>query len=193
MGSAVMEVDGAAEITALFRDTITALEHGQTVDKRLDYAALHCFSGFSGIAKNEKTTLKIGNVTLTENFADNLTALLQPATQSMGSVSGRLETVTVHNQMKFVLFPSLPGEDVDCIFDKAVLPRVLDAVGKQVTVYGTLHYAHSKIYPVRVDVQDFTIVESEDELPTLLDAKGTLPPLSTDNPLLDRSFSDEWY
>jgi hypothetical protein len=70
---------------------------------------------------------------------------------------------------------------------------VLEAVDRQVTVFGTLHYAQSKIYPVRVDVDDFAIIESDSELPTLLDAKGILPPPSADNPLLDRSFSDEWY
>jgi hypothetical protein len=73
------------------------------------------------------------------------------------------------------------------------LARVLEAVEKQVTVYGTLHYAQSKIFPARVDVEDFSIVEEEEKLPTLLEAKGLLPQVSTANPLLDGNFSDEWY
>jgi hypothetical protein len=199
MGSAVMAIEpdtakeGAIEIANLFRDTIAALEEGQAVDKRLDYSALHCFRGFSGVARKEGVTLKIGTVKLTENYANNLAALLDPASAALGSVSGRLETFTLHNQNKFILYPAITGEEVDCIFQRKDLPRVLEAVDRQVTVFGTLHYAQSKIYPVRVDVDDFAIIESDSELPTLLDAKGILPPPSADNPLLDRSFSDEWY
>ncbi len=199
MGSAVMEIEpekmnnGAGEIVSLFRSTVSALENGEPIDNRLDYAALSCFRGFSGVARSDDTTLKIGNVKLTSNFANNLSALLDPVSTTHGSVSGRLETVTTHNRRQFTLYPPIHPEEVDCNFEHSDLARVLDAVEKQVIVYGTLHYAQSKIFPVRVDVEDFEVVESEENLPTLLEAKGLLPPINTDNPLLDGNFSDEWH
>jgi hypothetical protein len=199
MGSAVMEVepaaakDGEIEVMNLFSSTITALEEGQPIDHRLDYGALNCFRGFAGVARSENVTLTINRTRLTANYANNLSALLDPVSTALGSVSGRLEAITLHNQRVFTLFPPIPQEEIDCNFRPSDLARVLDAVTKQVTVYGTLHYAQSKIFPVRVDVEDFTIEESEAELPTLLEAKGLLPQLSTANPLLDGNFSDEWY
>lgn len=181
------------EIVDLFKDTIVALEEGQEVDRRIDYAALSCFRGFSGIARSRESSLTISGVTLSDNFANNLSALLDPVSTALGSVSGRLEAFTVHNRRVFTLFPPISQEEIDCTFEHSDLARVLEAVDKQVTVYGTLHYAKTKIFPARVDVEDFEIVESDAALPTLLDAKGLLTPLSTDNPLLDRNFSDEWH
>ncbi len=198
MGSAVMAIEpesstnGVGGIVSLFIETITSLENGAPIDSRLDAAALHCFNGFSGVARKRDVTLKIGRVLLTEQYANYLSSLLDPSSTSTGSVSGRLEAFTVHNQKKFTLYPPIPGEEIDCIFDESDLPRVLDAVPKQVTVYGTLHFSKSKIFPVRVDVEEFVIEESSDRLPTLLDAQGILPPL-TPNQLLNPNFSDEWY
>jgi len=199
MGSALMAVQPESkngegfEIASLFENTVTALEQGQQVDRRLDYAALHCFRGFAGIARSRESSLTIAGVTLSDSFADNLAALLDPISTALGSVSGKLEAFTVHRQRVFTLYPPMSQEEVDCSFNRSELARVLDAVDKQVTVYGTLHYAQSKIFPVRVDVDDFEIVDSDEKLPNLLDAKGMLPPLSADNPLLDRKFSDEWH
>lgn len=199
MGSAVMEIEpdaakeGAIEVVDLFRDTISALEQGRQIDNRLDYGALSCFRGFVGVARSTDVSLKIGTVTLTNDFADNLSALLDPVSKSKGSVSGRLEAIMLHRQRVFKLYPPITQEEIDCNFQHSELARVLDAVEKQVTVFGTLHYAQTKIFPVRVDVDDFEIVERDTSIPSLLEAKGLLSNISTDNPLLDGNFSDEWY
>jgi hypothetical protein len=199
MGSAVMAVEpesAAPELDAiseLFNNTIEALEIGNPLDDRLDFAALYCLNGFSGIAKRQGVHLKIGSVNLTDNYARNLNALLEPANPALGSVSGRLERLTVHFESQFTLYPPIPGEQIECNFQRDTLTRVLDAVGHNVIAYGTLYYAPSKILPVRVDVDEFEIVEPDENLPTLLDARGLLPPLSTsDQQLLGPNYADEW-
>jgi hypothetical protein len=199
IGSAIMEIepeagqDGGYEVMGVFTETIASLESGDDLDSRIDSTALHCFQGFSSVAKSKSVNLRIGSVLLTANFANNLAALIDPSSTSLGSVSGRLEAFDLHNKSSFTLYPPIAGEEIDCVFDPGDLPKVLDAVKQQVTVYGTLHYSKSKIYPVRVDVESFEVNDSDEALPNLLDARGLLPPLITDNPIANPSFADEWY
>jgi hypothetical protein len=177
------------EVSRLYTATLHALEHGKPVDSRLDFRAISAFNLFSGVAKNANVTLDIGGVRLTKRFAETVAALLVADDSAYGSVSGRLETVTIHNQSKFTLFPPVKGEEVDCHFADSELKKVLDSVGHYVTVYGNLFYAKTKSFPVRVDVASYEELPVEDLLPTLLDCRGSLPTLDG---TLTRETHDEW-
>ncbi|MAT70870.1 MAG: hypothetical protein CMJ58_15250 [Planctomycetaceae bacterium] len=197
-GSAVIEVEPSVisegqEVVRVFADTVTALEEGRELDERLDFAAIENFNRFSGLAKSRDVALNIGPVQLTEHYAYSLASLLLPANPSHGSVSGRLEAVLLHRENRFTIYPPIPGEKVDCRFRAEDLPRVISAIGKHITVIGKLYFAARKAFPVRAEVLDFEVSPPDDDLPSLLDAKGIIPQQAIDAHLpTDAGTVDEW-
>lgn len=195
-GSAVLEAEPRSseweEVTYLFNRTILDLEEGRRVDPRLDYSAIHCFHGFSGPINNEDLDFAIGGTVLTKQYVANLTALLEPASPELGSVSGDLQSVTIHNKNEFMLYPPIAGEEVKCNFDTSALHHVVEALGKNVTVFGKVFFSATKALPSRVDVETFEVNPPNENLPTLLDARGILTqPENVQDPLIE-GCDDEW-
>lgn len=179
------------EISKTIDRTILSLEDGQEIDERLDYAAIRSFGGFSNTARKSGASLSIGRTRLTSAYVANLSSLLEPSSAALGSVTGRLEAINLHNNASFILYPPISGEEVRCDFHRDVLPRVLDAVEKNITAYGRLHYAKTKVFPTRVEVEDFEVLPETNDLPTLLNCCGVL---RTDMPAIDviREGRNEW-
>ena len=117
--------------------------------------------------------------------------LLGPENISMGSVSGQLGAVSIDGSNQFILYPPVPGERIDCIFNRGDLPSVRQAIGHNVTVYGRICYAGGKAFPVRVDVDSFVISPPDDDLPTLLNACGLLHNATPSTEQI-REVRDEW-
>lgn len=189
---AVRPMNGDVDIAQTFNQTVQSLEDGTGVDSRLDFAAVRAFAGFSTAIRNKDVRLSVGGLPLTESYSSHLSELLEPQAPAMGSVSGRLEAVSIHGRNKFTLYTPIVGEDVDCRFDPTTLSEVLSAVGRKVTVCGTLYYALTKIFPVRVDVDSFEVTPEDSELSSLLDAKGALA--GSNQSALDsqQAMRDEW-
>ena len=191
-GSAVVEAEprtsAGREEGQLFNATMAAIEEGREVDPRLDYSAICCFTGFSGAIRNPRLRLALQDRNLTSHYIANLSSLLEPSSPALGSVSGRLEVVNIHKENKFVLYPPIAGEEVTCRFNDADLESILKAVNHQVTVFGTLHYAKSKAFPVRVDVDEFEVEPPDDQLSSLLDTRGIIRSAGE----LDQPLGGEW-
>lgn len=180
----------ANEVADTFDQTVVDILEGRLPDTRLDFQALRAFNGFSSIVRRG-TGLDIDGIILTIDYPANMAQLLEPASPAFGTVTGRLEALTLHNnQNRFTLYPPVFGEDIDCDFARTDLRKVLDAVGKKVTVIGRLHYAKTKAFPVRVDVDDFVVELPDSELPTLLDARGILSGSSQHSD--EQASLDEW-
>jgi len=179
------------EIRQTFVGSVNNLQSGAPVDSRLDYAALRSFHQFcSPITRN--AFLAVGGTVLTVSYIETIDKLLEPIHKSRGSVTGRLETISVHGQNSFVLYPSSRGEEITCVFlDKKLLPRVLAAVEKRLTVYGTLHFSLGRAYPTRVDVDDFDEHPPVDQLPSMLDLRGTIT-LNGPSEEIVRAIRNEW-
>ncbi len=189
---AVAPVDKNNDVAQTFNKTIHSLETGKAVDSRLDFAALKSFNGFCAAINNENVRISVAGLRLTKSYSANLSHLLEPQSPALGSVSGRLEAVSVHGCNKFTLYTPLAGEEVDCRFDSSDLRDVLDAVGHGVTVFGTLYYARTKTFPVRVDVDSFEVTPNDSVFASLLDARGSLagdPQSALDS---QRAMRNEW-
>ncbi|HUY34258.1 MAG TPA: hypothetical protein VMV69_16040 [Pirellulales bacterium] len=181
VGSAVIEAepipefaDAGPAVAELYQNTIDAIQDYQPLDPRIDFRTISAFNLFSGIAMKPGVAISIGRTTITRAYSERIAGLLEPESTSMGSVNGRLESVSIHGAPKFVLYPPVRGEQIECIFDRSDLPAVAQALGQDVAVYGRLGYARSKSFPVHVNVVSFETVPTVDELPTLLNARGTM-------------------
>jgi len=195
MGSALVEVaqtGPGVEITDTFNRTIDSLQHGREIDKRLDFQAIKAFKGFNSVINKESIQISIGGTSLTASYVGNLELILEPQSPALGSVSGRLEAVSVHRGDKFTLYTTIAGEDVDCSFREELLPEVLRAVGRKVTAFGSLYYATTKIFPVRIDVESFQVEPEDDELDSLLDVENRLNLSHEASIEIQRKARDEW-
>jgi len=162
------------EVSRTLNKTFVALEFGGELDHRLDYSSIRAISAFSSIVKKPGSSLSIGQTRLTKKFVERISFLLEPDSESLGSVTGRLEEFSIHNGNRFTLYPPIAGEEVDCIFNRNDLANVLKAVDRNVIVYGMLRYTKSKAFPVSVTVDTFDVLPDADTLPTLLNTCGSL-------------------
>lgn len=198
IGSTIVEAEPTEEwaqvgvaVSDLFEASLEAIQAAQPLDLRIDFPTLSALNGFSRLAKKPGVSISIGRTTLTSSYSERLALLLEPESASMGSVSGRLEGISIHGTNKFILYPAVAGEQVECFFEAKDLAEVAGALGREVTVFGKLRYAKRKAFPVRVDVEGIELMPVVSELPTLLNACGAMrsPIQSVD---LIREARNEW-
>jgi len=130
------------------------------------------------IGKNGATGIQISSpftpspVTLSPKAAVHIDELLPTKYSSLGSVEGRIETLSIHKTTKFVVYHARTQRAIACQFEQNQLQHIKDILGKRVNVYGTISY-NAKGEPLRVeDIIDIRMLKEEYELPTIKDIHG---------------------
>ena len=89
-----------------------------------------------------------------------------------GSVTGRLLAINLHNRTRFAVYPPAGPLKVTCSFSRALKPRVIAALDRNVRVIGRLKYKHWAPHPHAITVQDIEVFPPNDALPTLASLRG---------------------
>lgn len=97
-------------------------------------------------------------------------------TEEQATITGTLETVTVHGKKpKFVIYDPLTGNRIDCLItDESILEEAkaaLHPVPVRVSVTGTAKY-NRQGYPTSIKVETFKKLRSRAELPSFKDLEG---------------------
>lgn len=118
-------------------------------------------------------------VNVTGGAVANITALTRVKRRSIGSVEGRLETITVHGgKPRFIAYHSRTHKAVTCRIDgDDLLAEAVEALGRRVRAFGTVH-TNLKGDPLRVEVGEIHVLRNEDELPTRDQVRGSDPSLT---------------
>ena len=105
--------------------------------------------------------------------------LIRVQQHSIGSVEGRLETISIHGRRpKFIVYHALTRKAVTCKFEpERWLERVKDALGHRVNALGEVHY-NVKGEPLRIELRELRTLRDEDELPSTSDLGGNEPDLT---------------
>ncbi len=104
--------------------------------------------------------------------------LLQPGHQAIGSVEGRIETISIRRGQRFVVYQHRTQKAVSCRFEgDEWLERAKELLGHRVIVAGTVHH-NARGEPTRVDLTDIRRIRSRDQLPRTSDIKGLMPDLT---------------
>jgi hypothetical protein len=130
------------------------------------------------------------------NMAKNVESILGPEVFEVGSMTGMLDALNFHQQNIFYVYPTYFFPRIKCIVTKELVPLVVQAVKKYVTVYGKLHF-HTKFhedFPEKIDVEEIYVHPDESSLPSLADLQSTI---KFDTGGLDsvdfvRKIRDEW-
>lgn len=117
-------------------------------------------------------------------------ALLDPATtlpsldlprpaelRVIGSVTGRLEGLNVHQRLQASLWNELDRRRVLVTFPETAYAVVHAALRKRVEVFGVL-VEDADGRPLRVRLEELEVLTGDDELPTLSSLFGTMPELT---------------
>jgi DNA-binding XRE family transcriptional regulator len=163
--------DSRKEVLGFFRTTINGIEKGK-IDPSLSRQDLELFREISSPLQKNVRKVKIGNQNITSRFASNIDSkLIGEGITSVGSVSGMLERVNVHERSEFVLYQPVTNSQITCAFSESLLDDVRAALKSQVTAYGTLFFKQGELIPHRVAVVKLISHPSDDELPTLHDLR----------------------
>lgn len=112
--------------------------------------------------------------TITPRLAANAEAVLhEESYESLGTVEGRLETLSIHDKQYFNVYDDLSGNKVECLFaDSGIQPsEVGAAIGSRVAVFGLLTSRESGRV-VRIRVRELEVFPTPEHLPSADDIGG---------------------
>ena len=110
---------------------------------------------------------------LTRKVVAHVDALIGSEYKSLGTIEGRLRTVTEAGGMHFVVQDPLTHNNVRCYFEEDDLDDYIRAFGRRVAVYGEIRYRKDGV-PVSISVREFRVLREASELPKAKDVKGIL-------------------
>ena len=114
-------------------------------------------------------------VELTARATVNARQLIRPRQKSVGSIEGRIETISLHRGSRFVVYHSVTKKAVTCTFkDENLLSIAKDALGRRVNVSGIIR-SNSKGEPLRVDSDNIRVLKSRIDIPSVDDLFGIDP------------------
>lgn len=114
------------------------------------------------------------SITPTEAVSANIEKIIKSDLRSIGSIEGTLIGVEGSDgAYRISVKDRLRGRRVPCKIPPDMLRRALDNFESRVTVRGVL-WSRSDGTPVRIDVRDFELMPSDDELPTAREIRGIL-------------------
>lgn len=178
-------VQAGAKQYKFVEKTLKQLERGKEVDPRLGYAELEQFKKLGHPLRHGAQSVNIGNVKLTDKFLTRIDDLMGGATRSIGTVKGRMEKFDIHNKLEFTLYPSIPGFSIRCVFPQTLMVEAQSALTKNVLISGETHYIGENAFPQKVIVQSIEVLPTDDELPTLMDIRNSMPNLVGGIPVRD--------
>jgi len=110
---------------------------------------------------------------ITRKVSANVDELIGSEYKSLGTVEGRLRTVTEAGGIHFVVQDAVTHNNVRCFFDVERADEYMSAWRKRVAVYGEIRYRKDGV-ALSITVHKFRVLRESDELPSVRDMRGIL-------------------
>lgn len=110
---------------------------------------------------------------ITRKISAHVDALIGAEYKSLGTIEGRLRTVTEAGGVHFVVQDPVTHNSVRCNIGEDDVDKYLAAFRKRVAVYGEIRYRKDG-EPISIAVHDFRVLREAHELPKAKDVKGIL-------------------
>lgn len=104
----------------------------------------------------------------------HLRELMDARYETLGSVTGHLETVSVHNGDTCTIYEELHGKAVSCLMTRELLDEASTLLDRRVRAHGTL-YRNALGQPVRLRVDRLEVLRRDEDLPAVDDIYGSDP------------------
>jgi hypothetical protein len=118
------------------------------------------------------------DVEASHKAGDAIRQLLPVSRRYIGSVEGRLETISIHGKQRFIVYHARTNKAVTCRFDDLDMHRLTGMFGERVAASGIIQ-SNIKGEPVRVQVDDLRVL-GQGKLPTTDELAGSHPDFTDD-------------
>jgi len=120
-------------------------------------------------------------VEITSQASANIDQLLKVRHCSIGSVEGKLETISIHGKSRFIIYHSRTGKAVTCRVGRDRPAAMIDTemLGRRVVASGTV-CSNIKGEPLRVDADNIKVLRHKEELPPTSALSGIDPNFTGD-------------
>lgn len=159
---------------------IDSLEKEATRPAHFSDRALEFLQDLASISKGKGNGLGPISITvekkphkLTPHTVANVDSILGVYSKALGSVEGRLQTLSERSGLKFYVYDSLSDKPIRCDVDEDLRDEATNAFGKRVYVYGLMSYDKNGIAK-SIRVQEIKIFKGADELPSAFEICGIL-------------------
>lgn len=176
----------------------TGLRKPKPEPTHLDLPTLEAYRDLSGALEKSVSKVVIKNtkqrVTIDRDFREEVIKIIGPDKIIMGSLTGRLEKINLHNTTQFNMYPPIGPARVSCDFPPNLKQAVKDALDETVTVSGRLRYKKWYKFPYAVSVDRIRKHAPQDLVPSLNSLRGIFPD-ATGNVSSEefvRKARDEW-
>jgi hypothetical protein len=113
-------------------------------------------------------------VSLTGELLANVDRIIGATTETIGTVEGRLEALSIHERQVFSIWDARSGRRYECHFAARVpLAEVLGAFGKRVAARGLIR-GRKGSDRVTLEVRALRVFPDEEDLPSASDVRGLL-------------------
>lgn len=129
------------------------------------------------VAQLNGKTEPLAETTVYPGVSAKVGQILRAPFQSIGSVAGQLEMVSLHRTPTFNVYDVVTHKAVSCRFDLVHLEEIKAALGQRVIVQGIVH-RNAKGDPVRIEKPDLRVLAPDAELPRVADLIGLVPDLT---------------
>ena len=146
------------------------------VKKALKLASLHTHRKPDGLNLIQVFT-DTNEVEVGPDTVDGIQSLIKVRYESMGSIVGNLDSISVHRGNEFRVWEELEGYPVTCRFPDTLLERTKDALGRRVLVHGDLK-SNFRGQRISVIVHGFEMYPQDSELPTIEQMSGIIEDLT---------------
>jgi hypothetical protein len=166
----------AEKVIHAIPDGLRRLEKGTPVSPTyFDQRALRAARELASIPKERKLTyVKFWAagppVPVSQRSADTAVKLLGQH-QALGSVEGKLQTISERGTLQFVVFDSLYDKGINCFMDEEIMEQAMQAFRKRVAVTGMVQYDQES-RPVSIRVDTIQVFKDVAELPPIKDLRG---------------------
>jgi len=134
----------------------SSLKHVKRLSNKL---ATKGVTGFTATFLDTRRSARV-----TQLSGKRVAALMAPTYKAIGSVIGRLETISLHRRPRFLVYDEVSRRPVQSTFKTEHLEGVKEALGHRVLVSGIIH-RNAKGQPLKVEESNFRILPANEQLP----------------------------
>lgn len=159
----------------VLRSTAAISNEGQRPDIVSDSAISH----YSQLAASSQRIGEIAvydgqsQVAINDTTLENIRKLTGPKTKSVGSVLGRLESISVHKNNEIRVWDENSGKPIRCTYPRELEEIVKATLRERVLVSGLVSY-NALGQPISVGVRELVRYPAADELPSIEDVTGLI-------------------
>ena len=139
-----------------------ALEDARALAESKDHGGI---TGVAVIGRNEAGPQTERRVPVSKRVSAAVDQVLGAKYRGLGSITGSLEAINIHDVAFFNLYEAVHGKRVRCLFSLGKMTeRAKDALGKRVVVMGEVA-STARGHPFSIRVSDLRILGDASELP----------------------------